>query len=178
MKTIFKISILFVMASLFSCQKNHLENYLVQATENPDFLSVNLPVNFVNFDEEKLDPQTRKDIKAIKKLNILLYKNDYPADKKEKEFKKLQNIIYGEPYKELIKIKNKGYKIDFIYEGNPEKIDKFIFLGKDKNNNFMLGLLKAKGVNANNIYKALQHIKSVNNSEAKKAIEIFKMKEN
>jgi len=178
MKAINKILILLTLTTLFSCQKDNLENYWVQASESPDFLSVNLPANIVKFDVEKLDPQTRKDIKSIKKLNILLYKNDYPLEKKEKEFDKLQDILYGEPYKELLKIRNKGYKIDLIYEGDPEKIDQFIFLGKDKENNFMLGLLKAKGVNANSIYKALRHIKSVDNSEAEKAIEIFKIGKN
>ncbi len=172
MKSLFGIFTFIALLSLTSCQKDHLENYFVQASENPDFLVVNLPSNLVSFDKDKLSKQTKNDLKKLKKFNIILYKNDYPLEQKKKEYVKLEHILSD--YTTLIQVKNKGYKINFIYEGKPDDIEKLIFLGKDKNDNFMLGVLNTKGMDVQSIYEAVKHIKSIDNSGAKQVIDIIK----
>ncbi len=169
----------FLALSLFlifatACKRDSLEDYFVKATESPDFFVVNIPASVVEFDKEKLDPETRRQIESIKKMNILVYKNDYDLTRKAKEFQKAKNIIQSKAYKTLTKIKNKGYDISFAYEGNPEQIDEVIFLGKDKDYNFLIGLIKGNKVNINNLSKAVKHIKQVDRSQAKSLIEMIK----
>ncbi len=167
------ISTLILMIGLTSCHTNKLEDYFVKASEDPDFLVVNIPSNVIEFDEAKLDKQTLKQIHSIKKFNVLLYRNKIDLDKKKAEYKKLQNILKSD-YSDLVKVRRKGYNFDFSYQGKPESIDKLIFFGKDKDYNFMLGLLKADDVNPNNLYKAFRHIKSVDKSQAGSIFEMFK----
>ncbi len=169
------LSILLIFAS--ACKTDPLENYFVQATESPDFFVINIPASAVSFDESKLDPETLKDIHSIKKMNVLIYKNDFDRNKKQAEYKKAANIIKSKHYKTLTKINNKGYEVVFSYQGEPEKIDEVIFLGKDKDYNFLIGMLKGDNVNVNSIVKALKHIKKIDESQAKTIIDIFNNKD-
>ncbi|GEM_PF-3253218 len=169
----------FLVLSLFiifatACKSDSLEEYFVQATESSDFLVVNIPSNFVQFDESKLDDETLKQIKSVKKVNILLFKNDKNKDEKEQEFLKIDQIINSKDYKKLTAINIDGYKISVAYDGEPKKIDKVVFLGKDMDNNFLLGLLKGKDISISNVSKAMEHIKSIDEKQAKSVIDAIK----
>jgi len=178
MKILAKIS-LFSLFLIFAtaCKTDPLENYFVKATESPDFFVVNIPASVVTFDEAKLDPETIKQIKSIRKMNILVYKNDYDLPTKNAEFAKADKIIKSKSYKTLTKIKNDGYEVVFSYQGAPEKIDEIIFLGKDKKSNFLIGMLKGNEVDINNLAKALKHIKNVDGSQAKSVFDMIKKNE-
>jgi len=172
----------FLALSLFlifatACKSDPLEEYFVNASESPDFFVVNIPAGMVKFDTDKLDAETRRELESIKKMNILVYKNDFDRQKKSKEFDKAQKIIHRKTYKTLTKIKNKGYDISFAYQGVPDKIDEVIFLGKDQDYNFIIGLLKGKDVNIKNISKALNHIKNIDSSQVKTVIDMIKTNE-
>ena len=167
---IFSLFLIFATA----CKTDPLENYFVKATENPDFFVVNIPASMVTLDESKLDSETIKQVKSIKKMNILVYKNDYDLQKKKAEFTKADNLIKSKAYKTLTKINNDRYQIVFGYQGAPEKMKQIIFLGKDKDYNFLIGMLKAKDVNVNNMAKAFEHIKHIDESQAKSIIDIIK----
>ena len=165
------LSLLLIFAS--ACKTDPLEDYFVQATESPDFFVVNIPANVVTFDESKLDAETLKDIHSIKKMNVLVYKNDFEPAKKQAEFEKASKVIKSKDYKMLTKINNKGYEVVFSYQGEPEGIDEIIFLGKDKDYNFLIGMLKGDDVNVNSFFKAAEHIKKIDESQAKTVIDIF-----
>ena len=174
-KKIYNILIISALLMLVtSCKTDPLEDYFVKATESADYFVVNIPASIVTFDEEKLDPETLKDVHSIKKMNVLVYKNNYEPKKKQLEFEKAHKIIHSKHYKTLTKINNKGYEVLFSYQGEPTGIDEIIFLGKDKNYNFVIGMLKGKDVNVNSIVKAAQHIKAVDQSQAESVIEILK----
>jgi len=172
----------FLALSLFlifatACKTDPLENYFVKATESPDFFVVNIPASIIEFDKEKLDAETRRQVESIKKMNILVYKNDFDINKKSKEFKKAQNAIGNKAFKTLSKIKNKDYAVSFAYQGKPEGIDEIIFLGKDKDYNFIIGRIKADDVDIKNLSKALKHIKKVDQSQAETIIDMIKTTE-
>ena len=157
-----------------ACKTDPLEDYFVQATESPDYFVVNIPASIISFDENKLDSETLKDVYSIKKMNVLVYKNNFKPAKKQAEFEKAYKIINSKHYKTLTKINNKGYEVVFSYQGKPTGIDEIVFLGKDKNYNFVIGMLKGKDVNVNSIAKALKHIKKADKSQVESVIKIFK----
>ena len=169
----------FLALSLFvifatACKSDPLEDYFVKASESADFFVVNIPASIVEFDTEKIDKKTLEEIKTIKKANILLYKNDYDTSVKKAEFNKAKNIITSKNFKVLTKIKNKDYYMSFAYQGEPDKIDEFIFLGNNKDNDFLIGLVKGKDININHLVDALKHIKKVDESQAKTILEMIK----
>jgi len=159
---------------LTSCKTDPLEEYFVQATENSDFFVMNVPTSIVTFDKAQLDTETLKDVHSIKKMNVLVYKNNFDTAKKQSEFEKAHKIISSEHFKTLSKINNKGYEVFFSYQGKPNAIDEMVFLGKDKNYNFVIGMLKGDAVNVNSIVKALKHIKKADKSQVESVIKIFK----
>ncbi len=165
-------SLLLIMTA---CKTDPLEDYFVQATESPDYFVVNIPASIVSFDENKLDPETLKDVHSIKKMNVLVYKNNFKPSKKQSEFEKAHKIIDSKHYKTLTKINNKGYEVVFSYQGKPTGIDEIIFLGKDKNYNFVIGMLKADDINVNSIVKAAKHIKEIDKSQTESIIDILKL---
>ena len=169
---ILSISLFLIFAS--ACKTDPMEDFFVQATENPDYFVVNIPSSVITFDESKLDPKTIKDIHSVKKMNVLVYKNNLETDKKQAEFAKAAKVIKTKHYKTLTKINNKGYEIVFSYQGEPNSIDQIIFLGKDKDYNFLIGMLKGNDVNVNSFFKASEHIKNINKEQAKTVIDIFK----
>ena len=174
-KKIYNILIISSLLLLITaCKTDPLENYFVQATESPDYFVVNIPASIVSFDEDKLDSKTLKDLHSIKKMNVLVYKNNFEPAKKQSEFEKAHKIINSKHYKTLTKINNKGYEVVFSYQGQPTGINELIFLGKDKDYNFVIGMLKGKDVNVNSIAKALKHIKAVDKSQTESIIEILK----
>jgi len=178
MKLLYKFAFL-TLISIFvtSCKTDPLEDYFVKATESPDFFVMNIPSSILTFDETKLDAETKRQIKSIKKMNILVYKNDYDLSKKKQEFAQAEQIVNKKVYKNLGKINNDGYKVIFSYEGTPDKIDGIVFLGKDKKYNFLIGRLKAADVNINNLVKAMKHIKDVDDTQVKSVFDMIKTDE-
>ncbi len=177
-----KISNILVLSLLLlfmsACKTDPMEDYFVQATESPDFFVINIPASIVSFDEIKLDPGTLKDIHSIKKMNVLVYKNNFDHNKKQAEFERAAKIIKSKHYKTLTKINNKGYEIVFSYQGEPDSIDEVVFLGKDKDYNFLIGMLKGNDVNINSIVKATKHIKKIDESQMESLINIIKTGDN
>jgi hypothetical protein len=168
------LGLAFLLLLFNGCKSDPVEDYFVEATESPDFFVVNIPANFITFDESKLDEDTKKQLKSIKKINILVYRNDYDIKKKKREFDKAAKLLNRKQYKTLLKINNEGYEVVFTYEGNPRQIDQLLFLGKDQNYNFILGRLKGQNLNIKNLSKALKHVKQVNKSQAQPLLDIIK----
>ena len=160
-----------------ACKSDQTEEYFVKASESADFFVVNIPASIVELDKQKLDAETLRQIQSIKKANLLLYKNDYDQKVKKLEYDKAKKIIKGNDYKTLTKIKTDGYSMSFAYQGDPNKIDKVIFLGNDKDYNFLFGLIKAKDVNINSFIKAIRHIKKIDESQAKEVMKMIKPNE-
>jgi len=168
---IFSIISLFVLLS--SCKTDSVEDYFVKASESADFFVVNIPTSIVHFDKHKLDKETLKQIESVKKINILLYDNDIEKSKKIEEYHKAKNAINNKNYKTLTRIKENDYQLSFSYLGTADAIDEVVFLGKNKDFDFVIGKIKGNHINAKSIVKAFKHIKSVDKNQAKSVLDIF-----
>ena len=175
MKSFKNLSLLFFFAIFLSaCHTDPVENYFVKATESPDFFVLNIPANIITFDESELDAETLRQIHSIKKMNVLVYKNNKDIHQKKEKFEEAKLLLHGGHFKLLTKIKNEGYQVLLTYDGLPDKIEEIIFLGKDKQFNFLLGRIKGKDLNVNNILKALKHVQKVDRTQAESVLQIFK----
>ncbi len=171
MKTLKIFSILSLFVLFSSCKTDTVEEYFVNATENGDFFVTSIPTSFVQFDKDSLDTETIQQIESIKKVNFLLYQNNLDQKVKEKEYQKAYKAIQSKQYKTLTKIKDKAYEGTFSYLGKSQKIDEIIFLGKDENDNFLIGIVKGEGISVKNIIKAMKHVKKIDESQAKSIFE-------
>jgi len=167
MKTIKIFSLLSLFILFSSCKTDAVEEYFVKATENGDFFVTSIPTNIIQFDKDSLDAETMKELNSIKKVNILLYQNNLDLAKKQEEYQKAYNAVQQKHYKTLTTFKDKAYEGAFSYLGADNKIDEIIFLGKDDQSNFLIGIIKADGIRVNNVLKAMKHIKKFDKKQAK-----------
>jgi len=172
MKKILFVSFsLFISTILSSCTKDRLENYFVQAEKNPDYFVMSMPSSVIEIDKSELDKNTLTKIESLKKINLLLYKPSKQNKNKFSEYRKVEKILNTDDYKKLFIINNEGRKLEFVYQGEPNSIEKISFLGRDSSGNFMLGFVKAKNLSMDALVKTLKKIKRVDNHHINEFIE-------
>jgi hypothetical protein len=163
----------FFLLGLSSCKKDRLEEFFVQAEENPDYILMSLPISTIEIDESKLDQETLNQIKTVRKINLLLYKPAKKEDISRNEFEKLEKILDAPKYKKLLTVINEGRKLEFVYQGSPKNINKLTFLGRDSLGYFILGFVKAKKLSVDALFKTLKNVNRVDNHHIKEFLNEF-----
>src|SRR5690554_6202683 len=141
MKTItFKISSLVVLCIFVSCSPTQsLQEYYVDNAENPNFLSVDLPVSLLNMDKVSLTEDQRDALKSLKKLNILTFKKtDGNVAEFQKERSDVKAILKNEKFTELMKMNTSYGKGSVKYMGEDDAIDEVIIYGDNDEKGFLL----------------------------------------
>src|SRR5690606_59890 len=94
-----------LVATVFSCNQNpSLQTYFVDNQEKPNFLSVDMPANFLNLDENSLTQDQKEAYESIKKLNMLAYRlNANNEVEYTAELQKVKAILEDPKYEELMR---------------------------------------------------------------------------
>src|SRR5690606_22096361 len=94
---------------LASCSSQQsLQEYYVDNAENPNFLSVDLPASILKMDAVELTPLQQEAVESLRKFNLLAFrKNADNALEYAQEKKKVNEILKGKDFVELMKIKSK-----------------------------------------------------------------------
>ena len=134
------VMVCFVITTLFtSCDQGAtLQTYFVDNQETANFISIDIPVSFVQIDEEQLNEEQLEAYESIDKLNMLGYRleGDNEADYKL-ELEKVQTILKSEKYQDLFRGgNNKDGKIVVKYIGEDSTIDELILFGNMNNTGF------------------------------------------
>ncbi len=125
---------------LVSCSSTQsLQEYYVDNSENPNFLSVDLPVSLLNLEKADLTTEERTALESLKKLNVLAFKrspNNEVAFIEEK--KKVKAILKNQKFTELMKVNTQYGNGTVRYLGTDEAIDEVIIYGDNDEKGFML----------------------------------------
>lgn len=136
-----------VAAVLTSCgySDETLQGYYVINQEAPNFISIDIPVSFVNLEEAELTKVQQEAYKSIDKLNMLGYMKDAANEEEYKtELAKVQTILKDEKYQELFRGGNStDGKIVVKYIGDDISIDELIVFGTMNNSGF--GIIRVLG---------------------------------
>lgn len=160
MKRLTTVLSLVVMALLVtSCKTDSLQGYLVESQEKQGFITVDLPVSFLELKDQNVSDEVKATVKSIKKINVvaLPYKNNETTYEAEKE--KLTKILGGEEYKSLMKMNAKGMKVSLYYTGNSDAIDEVIAFGYSKDSGVGVARLLGDDMNPAMIIEMMQNIK-------------------
>ena len=124
-----------------------LQGYYVVNQEAPNFISVDIPVSFVDLDEANLTDVQREAYESIDKLNMLGYrKSDDNIEEYKAELVKVQTILKDERYQELFRGGNSSDgKIIVKYIGTDTTIDELIIFGAMNETGF--GIIRVLGNN-------------------------------
>lgn len=153
------LSLVIVALLMTSCKNNSLQGYLVESQEKQGFITVDLPVSFLELKDQDVSDDVKATVKSIKKINVvaLPYKNNEDAYEVEKE--KLSKILSGDDYKSLMKMNAKGMKVSLYYTGNSDAIDEVIAFGYSKDAGVGIARLLGDDMNPAMIIEMMQNIK-------------------
>lgn len=116
-----------------------LQEYYVDNSENPNFLSLDVPVSILNLDEVELTENQRQALSSLRKLNLLAFKKtDENTLEYETEKEKVNAILKNKEYKELMKLKSQYGKGVVKYLGDDDAIDEVVLYGSSSEKGFAL----------------------------------------
>jgi hypothetical protein len=175
MKSIYSLAIIGILL-LSSCNNEPtLQKYFVENTENKNFIALDLSPSILNIDASKLSAEQNVDLKSFDKMNILAFKLD---DKNKAEFEaeriKLNTILKGDKYQQLMKVGHgkEGASISFV--GDDEHIEEFVLYANKKENGFAVVRILGKDMNPTGIMTMMSLLqKSTVNLEQLKPLKQF-----
>ena len=160
MKQLATTALAVVALLLSSCaSQQSLQEYYVDNSENPNFISLDIPASVLKMDEAELTEVQQEAISSLKKFNVLAFRVtednqlEYKAEKA-----KVKEILKGDNFTELMKI-NSGYGKGVIkYLGDEDAIDEVIIYGDSKEKGFALVRVLGKDMNPAHIVQLMQAI--------------------
>ncbi|AZQ57909.1 DUF4252 domain-containing protein [Maribacter sp. MJ134] len=158
MKKIIRICLLLMLVIVSSCSSTQsLQEYYVDNSENPNFLSFDIPTSLLNLEEAELTSEQRSAFESLKKLNILAFKktlDNVAAYKTEKA--NVKAILANDDYTELMKMNTEFGKAAIRYKGEEDAIDEVIIFGDNKETGFALVRVLGKEMNPAHFVQLLQ----------------------
>ncbi|MDA9056371.1 DUF4252 domain-containing protein [Flavobacteriaceae bacterium] len=141
MKTLLKFSTIFGLLLVLGCSPElTLQTYFVEHQEASGFMSVDIPMSFLNPDKIELTNDQEEAIDSIDKLNMLAYSlKDGTEEEFNTEIAKIKTILKAEKYNELIRGGNSSDgKLYIKYIGEDSEIDELIVFGFSSDNGFAI----------------------------------------
>jgi|TARA_B110000902_G_C14152612_1_gene530113 hypothetical protein len=141
MKTLLKFSTIFSLFLVLGCsQELTLQSYFVEHQEASGFMSVDIPMSFLNPDKIELTDVQEEAIDSIDKLNMLAYSlSDGTEEEFNAELAKVKTILKAEKYNDLMRGGNPtDGKLYIKYIGEDSEIDELIVFGFSSDNGFAI----------------------------------------
>ncbi len=175
MKKIILLSILIAAFCSGCASTETIQEYYVDNAENPEFLSLDLPVSLLNLDQASLTETQKKAVSSFKKLNILAFKKtDANTVAYQKELSKVNKILKNSDFEELMRMNTPMGKASVQVVGDDESIDEAIIYGSDPERGFALIRVLGKNIKPSYILELMQAIeKSDYNGEGLEKLEEF-----
>lgn len=165
MKSINKIATVIILAFIIvSCSnESSLQEYYVDKSENPNFISLTIPANVIKFTDVELSTEQKQAYESIEKLNVLAFKiKDTNKVAFNEEKIKVSEILKDKKYRELMRI-NSGKQTGVVkYIGNDDTIDEVIVFGSDDVNGFALVRVLGKNMKPENMMQLVQAVNTGN----------------
>ena len=154
-----------MMVLLASCSSQQsLQEYYVDNSENPNFISIDVPASILKMDEANLTEAESEAIASLRKFNLLAFKK---TDSNVAEYKsekiKVKQILKDDDFVELMKINSQYGKGVIKYLGDENAIDEVIIYGDSKDKGFALVRVLGKDMNPAHLIQLMQAIQKSDN---------------
>lgn len=164
MKNIIRLLVLTLVITMTSCSSEQsLQEYYVNNSENPNFLSFDVPASILDLNEVDLSKQQKDAITALKKLDILAFKKtedntaSYATEKSM-----VKSILANADFIELMKMKTPFGNATVRYLGDEDAIDEVVIYGDNDEKGFALIRVLGDDMNPANTFQLLQAIQKSN----------------
>ena len=115
-----------------SCSsKDSLQSYFVNHQEDSAFISVDIPISFLNNEKIDFSEDQTKAINSINKLNVIAYSlADGNLDEFNSQLFSVKNILKSNIYNDLLRMgTSSGGKVKVLYIENNKTIDEIVVFG-------------------------------------------------
>jgi len=152
--------------ALSACSsKQSLQEYYVDNSENPNFISLDVPTSILNLKAEELTETQQTALQSLKKLNLLAFKKTCENEAEyEVEKAKVNAILKNDDFVELMKLNSQYGKGVIKYVGDEDAIDEVIIYGSSDDKGF--ALIRVLGKDMNPAY-IVQLMKAIQKSDYK-----------
>ncbi len=166
MKTIRSSIYLLLLLVVAGCSSTQsLQEYYIDNSENPNFLSIDLPVSLLNMDKADLTEEQRDGLKSLSKLNVLAFKKtEANSAAFQTEKAKVKSILKSNKFNELMKMNTSFGRATITYLGDDEAIDEVVIYGDNDDKGFMLVRILGDNMNPANM---VQFLKAIEKSDYK-----------
>lgn len=166
MKTIILSFFTVILLSLAACSSTQsLQEYYVDNSENPNFLSIDLPVSLLNIEKTDLTNEQSDALKSVQKFNVLAFKKtDENSAEFQSEKAKVKTILKNNKFNELMKMNTSYGKATITYLGDDDAIDEVVIYGDNEDKGFMLVRILGNNMNP---AKMIQFMRALEKSNFK-----------
>lgn len=147
-----------LLLALAACSSTQsLQQYYVDNSDNPNFLSVDLPVSLLNMEKADLTGAQRDALESLRKLNVLAFKKtDANVAEFQTEKAKVRSILKNTKFNELMKVNTSYGKATITYLGDDDAIDEVVIYGDNEEKGFMLVRILGDNMNPAKIAQFIQ----------------------
>lgn len=173
MKTMRTFFVLTLVATMMACSSTtSLQEYYVDNSENPNFLSVDLPVSLLQMKNKAMTETQKEAFESLKKLNILAFKKTMEnVSEYQTEKANVRTILGNDRFTELMKINTSFGRATIKYLGKDDAIDEVVIYGDNDDKGFLLVRVLGKDMNPANFFQLIKALeKSDYNGEGLKEI--------
>jgi len=147
MKNIFYLILLFIF---FSCKKESVQTYILEAQEKPEFVSFDVSSSILQVGEVLAKEEHKETFQTIRKVSITALPLEKTTQEQcELEKEKLKSILENSEYKKLMNFKKDGNVGTLYYKGETDAIDEIIAFGYS--NKMGVGIARIMGEKMNPI---------------------------
>lgn len=149
-----KVVSVFLMVSMMGCQTQPtLQTYFVDHQEIPSFISMDIPISFLDADKLQLTKNQESAINSIQKLNMLGYSLKSGSEEIYlKEVQTIKTLLKSSQYNELMRMGNsKDGRIQISYVGDEAAVEELIIFGRSEGYGFAVIRVLGRKMNLSNI---------------------------
>ena len=163
-------AMILLVVTLQSCnQGQSLQSYYVDNQEQPNFLSIDVPVTMLNLDKAQLTQEQNDAYKSIQKLNMLAYK--VKPDQQieyETELAKVKTILKDSKYEELMRGGDAEVgQFSIMTLGDENDVEEFVLFGNADDKGFAVVRILGKDMNPNKIMSLFSTLDKANIDDSK-----------
>jgi hypothetical protein len=164
MKNKINTSFLLILAAILfmACDKQQsVQEYYVEKQDNGNFIAIDLPASIIKLSENASE-ETKETLGSIKKLNILAFQiNDENEADYETEYANIKEILKGDQYNELMRMKHENFNIVINYQGEDDAVDEFLLFASDRKQGFALARILGDNMQPAKIMKLANDMKGL-----------------
>ncbi|MFS4448600.1 DUF4252 domain-containing protein [Maribacter sp. 2307UL18-2] len=160
MKKTIQFMVLMAVTIFTACSSTQsLQEYYVDSSENPNFLSFDVPTSILSLEEADLTPVQKEAVESLRKLNVLAFKKSSSNGAEyEVEKTKVKAILRNKEYTELMKMNTEYGKATVKFLGDDTAIDEVIIYGNSDEKGFALIRVLGDDMNPAHLVQLLQAI--------------------